>query len=90
MPPLEAMAYGSIPIVSDSTSLPEVVGKAGFVVPLDDVEATTSAMWDSLLLSAKQRASQRKLAREQVTQFSWLASAGAVLKTLVTVARTQP
>lgn len=90
MPPLEAMAYGSIPIVSDSTSLPEVVGKAGFVVPLDDVEATTSAMWDSLLLSAKQRASQRKLAREQVTQFSWLVSAGAVLKTLVTVARKQP
>ena len=37
-PPLEAMACGCPVIVSDSSSLPEVVGDAGILVPPNDVQ----------------------------------------------------
>lgn len=43
-PPLEAMAVRTPVIVSDSTSLAEVVGGAGLSVPCADVHAVASAM----------------------------------------------
>jgi len=44
LPPLEAMACGTPVIASDSSSLPEVVGEAGLLVPSDDHEALAEAM----------------------------------------------
>ena len=38
IPPLEAMYYGKVSIVSDSSSLPEVVGNAGIIQNSDDTE----------------------------------------------------
>ena len=45
LPPLEAMAAGAPAIVSDSTSLAEVVGEAALKVPVGDLGAIASAMW---------------------------------------------
>ena len=38
IPPLEAMYYGKVSIVSNTSSLPEVVGKAGIIQDPDDAE----------------------------------------------------
>jgi glycosyltransferase involved in cell wall biosynthesis len=44
LPPLEAMACGTPVVCSDATSLPEVVGDAGLLVPPEDEEAWCEAM----------------------------------------------
>jgi glycosyltransferase involved in cell wall biosynthesis len=44
LPPLEAMACGVPTIVSDSTSLPEVIGDAGLIVPMNDVGKLAESM----------------------------------------------
>jgi glycosyltransferase involved in cell wall biosynthesis len=45
MPPIEAMALGTPAIVSDSTSLSEVVGDAAIKVGCKDIAAASSAMY---------------------------------------------
>ena len=40
----EAMSCECIPIVTNTTALPEVVGDAGFFVPFNDVPATAEAI----------------------------------------------
>lgn len=54
MPPLEAMACGTPVISSNSTSLPEVVGAAGFLVDPDDAEVFAKAL-EGLLCSEEER-----------------------------------
>lgn len=44
LPAAEAMACGTPPVVSDTTSLPEVVGPAGLVVPPDDTAQLAEAL----------------------------------------------
>ena len=44
LPVLEAMACGTPVLVSSASSLPEVVGNAGILVPPDDVERAASEM----------------------------------------------
>lgn len=44
LPPLEAVASGTPAIVSDRGALPEAMGQAAVVLPLDDVEAWTNAL----------------------------------------------
>lgn len=44
LPPLEAMSRGTPVIVSDRTSIPEVVSDAGIIVDPHDVEAASRAM----------------------------------------------
>lgn len=48
IPALEAMAAGLPVVVSDRTSLPEVVGAAGVVVPAEDPEAWADGLWRAL------------------------------------------
>lgn len=49
MPPLEAMACGTPVITSNSTSLPEVVGKAGIIVDPHKIRDLSSNMYDVLI-----------------------------------------
>ncbi len=70
LPVLEAMACGTPTIVSDASSLPEVVGEHGTKVPPDDVVA-----WSDTLRRAYRDSEWRTHARDtglaQATQFSW-------------------
>ena len=70
IPPLEAMACGTPVIVSDSTSLPEVVGDAGLLVPARDADALAAEI-DRILLSPDLAADlgARGIARSK--QFTW-------------------
>jgi len=60
----EAMAAGAIPVVSDKGSLPEVVGKTGFITPYGDDAACARAIRKALLKS--QNLSARTAARNHV------------------------
>jgi alpha-1,3-rhamnosyl/mannosyltransferase len=70
LPPLEAMACGAPVIVSNRSSLPEVVGDAGLQVDALDVDGLAEAMSkvienDALHTALQQRGSER------AKDFSW-------------------
>ncbi len=85
IPPLEAMQYGSIPLVANTTSLPEVVGKAGFLVDPTDIEGIAHALSRIYRLTVRERAVYLRAGREQAAQFSWGRSAEVILKTLLAI-----
>lgn len=66
LPPLEAMASGTPVIVSNRSTLPEVVGDAGVIIDADDVSALRDALlrfaedptfWQERAVASLQRAS---------------------------------
>jgi glycosyltransferase involved in cell wall biosynthesis len=70
LPALEAMACGCPTIVSNVSSLPEIVGDAGILVDPSDGDSIASALtelWDDSV--KRQRLSERGL--RQASQFSW-------------------
>lgn len=87
IPPLEAMKYGSIPVVANATSLPEVVGESGFIVEPFDSKKLADTFLEIHSLSKKQRAIYRKLGREQSAKFSWSKSAKQALALLEATAQ---
>lgn len=89
LPPLESLHYGCVPIVSNNSSLPEVVGDAGFLVDPTDTKHIAEALKFALSLKAKQKAQLRKKGREQVKKFSWQTSAEKVLAVLESVANSK-
>lgn len=77
--PLEAMACGTPVIVSNTSSLPEVVGDAGLLVEPTDVDGLAVAMWRILSDDAlRQRLSQKGLKRAR--SFSWRKAAEKTLE----------
>lgn len=70
LPPLEAMACGTPTLVSDGTSLPEVVGNAALKVDPLDTEALARAIVRALTDEALRRALARA-GPERARQFSW-------------------
>ena len=86
IPPLESLQYGCVPIVSNTTSLPEVVGEAGFQVNPDDVKKIAATMEEVLKLSVKNKNICKRKARQQLKKFSWQKSAQIVLTTIKEVA----
>ncbi|OGJ16602.1 MAG: hypothetical protein A2632_00885 [Candidatus Pacebacteria bacterium RIFCSPHIGHO2_01_FULL_46_16] len=75
IPALEALEVGTIPVVANATSLPEVVGDAGILVDPTNVLAIADGLWRVATLKARERAIFRKRGREQRTRFSWLNTA---------------
>jgi len=69
LPPLEAMTVGTPTIVSDVSSLPEVVGDAGWLVPPEDVEGWAAAI-GRLLADDDLREDYRQRGFEQAGKFS--------------------
>jgi glycosyltransferase involved in cell wall biosynthesis len=80
-PPLEAMLTGTPAVVSDSTSLAEVVGGAALKIGAHDTEAAAAAM---LRLSRDQqyRCTLQQLGVEQARRYSW-ADAGSMLNRIL-------
>ncbi|MHB1295174.1 MAG: glycosyltransferase family 4 protein [Anaerolineae bacterium] len=68
--PLEAMACGTPVIVSNVSSLPEVVNDAGLSVDPDDVDALTVAMW-RVLDDSELRKKLIEKGLKRATVFSW-------------------
>lgn len=82
IPPLEAMACGTPAITSDNSSLPEVVGEAAIMVNASSSKAIKNAMVRVL----SDPSLQKKLSSagiQQVSRFSWDASARKLLNDLM-------
>ena len=70
LPPLEAMACGCPVVTSNTSSLPEVVGKAGIMVDPYDVDGLAQAM-KQVLTDDKLRDDMVGKGLEQAKRFSW-------------------
>ncbi|MDQ3008134.1 MAG: glycosyltransferase family 4 protein [bacterium] len=86
IPPLESLQQGTVAVVSKSSSLPEVIGDAGFLVDPVSVKSIARGLEQAVNLSAHQRARLRKQARLQVQKFTWEATAKIIFDTLLEVA----
>jgi glycosyltransferase involved in cell wall biosynthesis len=78
LPVLEAMACGTPVISSRASSLPEVVGDAGFLVEPNDPEQLAAAM-ELLALNPNVREDLRRRGHERAGRFTWEAGATALL-----------
>jgi glycosyltransferase involved in cell wall biosynthesis len=85
LPPLEAMACGTPVIVSNVSSLPEVVGDAGQLVQPEDVEGLTVAM-SRVLTDENLRREMRAKGLKRAATFSWQRAARETLKVYEKVA----
>lgn len=74
-PAAEALAAGTPAIVSAGTSLPEVVGDAGLIVPPGDLEAVATAMLE-LAHDEGARKNLKERARRRAQAFRWNTIAG--------------
>jgi glycosyltransferase involved in cell wall biosynthesis len=74
IPPLEAMACGTVAVTSDATSLPEVVGDGGIMLDPANEEAWTECILQ--IASGKIRRSELiERGRKRAATFSWEKSA---------------
>lgn len=74
LPALEAMSCGAVVIGSDTSSLPEVIGREDALFDPRDDRAIARKMWQALA-DSEFRAGMREHARIQPTRFSWPESA---------------
>jgi glycosyltransferase involved in cell wall biosynthesis len=85
LPPLEAMACGVPVVCSNATSLPEVVGEAGLLVPPDDAASWTEAL-GRLLDDAELRGELRARGLARARLYTWEAAAQKTLAVYEAVA----
>jgi glycosyltransferase involved in cell wall biosynthesis len=78
-PALEAMASGTVPIVSNCSSLPEVVGEVGLQVEPEDTDALTDAM-RQVLTDRDWRLVQQQAGIARAAEFTWERAARIALK----------
>lgn len=79
LPPLEAMAQGTPAVVSNVSSLPEVVGNAAMMVNPDNIFDIARGI-ERVLLDAEARRLLHERGLEQVRKFSWDWSVERVLE----------
>lgn len=79
LPVLEAMACGTPTACSNTSSLPEVAGSAGFLLDPLQVDAWAEAL-RALVSDSARRGEMRARGLEQVRRFSWERTARATLQ----------
>ncbi len=75
MPPAEALACGTLSIVSNNSSLPEVVGESGIFVDPYSVASIKNGIMIGLKLTDKHKQARIKIGQEHIKQLDWLLSA---------------
>ena len=78
LPPLEAMACGTPVLAADTSSLPEIVGSAGEVFPLETPEKLAERM-ASLLAAPERLRRMRNAGIERAEAFTWTKTAAMTL-----------
>jgi glycosyltransferase involved in cell wall biosynthesis len=86
LPPLEAMACGAPVVASDSGSLPEIIGPAGFTIDPDDPRGMAGAII-AVLTEDQLAADLRRQGLEQAARFTWEHTATETLLVYDRVAR---
>lgn len=85
-PALEAMACGTVPLVSNRSSLPEVVGDVGLRIEPDDAEAWAVGMKQALT-DIEWRDKMRQAGLERAKNFTWNQTASIVQSVYEVVCR---
>ncbi|MBZ0277878.1 MAG: glycosyltransferase family 4 protein [Anaerolineae bacterium] len=78
LPALEAMACGTVPIVSNRSSLPEVVGDVGLQINPDDPATLTQALYQALT-DDPWRETMQASALKRASRFTWEYTASVTL-----------
>jgi glycosyltransferase involved in cell wall biosynthesis len=86
-PALEAMACGTVPIVSNRSSLPEVVGDVGLQVEPENIDALAAAM-ERVLTDHVWRTAMQKAALERAKLFTWDKTASIALSAYEAVCKS--
>ena len=84
IPVVEAMACGVPVIVSNVSSLPEIVGKAGLLIDPYSIDQIEQAI-RTVIADKKLRSKLSKLGLKQSSKFSWQKMARVVLKALESI-----
>jgi len=79
IPPLEALACGTPVITSDNSSLPEVVGRTGRMVPSERPDLLQNAILDTYTNLREETTRVNALGPAQARRFCWLKSARVFL-----------
>lgn len=82
IPPLESLAVGTIPVVSETASLPEVVGQAGIVVDPYSIEDIARGLEEVLACTGREKAHKLEEGKKQVEKFTWEKAGLIVLEAL--------
>lgn len=85
IPPLEALALGTIPVVSETASLPEVVGPGGVLVDPYSVEDIARGLQEAIEYKGKAREEKILAGQRHIQKFSWEHSGKLVLDALYRV-----
>ena len=89
LPPLEAMACGTPAVVSDRSSLPEVVGDAGLVVAAGDADAWRKAL-ETVIGDTELASDLRRRGILRAAQFSWPRAASLTWHAVDTAIKKTP
>jgi glycosyltransferase involved in cell wall biosynthesis len=89
LPVLEALACGTPLVASNTSSLPELVGDAGFALDPDDVRGLAGAIL-ACLVDESLAAELRKRGPQQAARFSWARTAQETLAAYQAVLRGEP
>lgn len=84
LPALEAMACGTVPIVSNLSSLPEITGEVGLLIDPHDTDTIADALKKVLTDSAWCK-EQSKAGIQRAKQFTWAETARIVQSTYQSV-----
>lgn len=87
IPPLESLNAGTLPIVSNTSSLPEVVGELGWQVDPRNAHEIADALKQAWNIPDHQRKRLAKQAIKQAAHFSWKKTGKIILKTLKAAAK---
>jgi len=85
IPVAEAMSLGVPAAISNTSSLPEVGGEAGFYFDPEKPEEIAQTLIKVIKLSPSDRERVAKAGKEQSNKFSWEKCAGQVLKSIKSV-----
>lgn len=86
MPAAESFACGTLPVVSNNSSLPEVVGNSGILVDPYSVTSIRHGLKRALELDEASRAKRIAMGQEHIKKFDWHVSAGIILSSLEKIA----
>jgi glycosyltransferase involved in cell wall biosynthesis len=78
LPVLEGMSLGALAICSSSSSMPEVAGGAGIILPPDELNLWATTI-ESIAHDSEKRTKLQASAKEHATHFSWRTSTQLVL-----------
>lgn len=82
IPPLESLAVETIPVVSETASLPEVVGEAGILVDPYSVEDIARGLEEALECTGREKTHKVEEGKKQVEKFTWEHAGMVILDTL--------